>query len=601
MAALNNFEQLLQNVTNISEEKTKKWWDVVVSMMGTNDVTVHWSQIFVKQVTELFDEMIDESIQKRLEMLNKIEVLLQKSSSLCKDLNIKLPSYGSQQLTLCEEQEYLLTWISRHEQKLEEIKTEIKKLNKEEMLLMKSLGRTPCPLPVNPLPCNDTITKFKAHLEELESLKFEREEQYFAAKSEILNLVEELQYEPALDFERAVLSQNDSLFEVSDPNMEKVHSFLDSLKQLSAEMKEEIASLREKLNSMWDLLNEDLRVRADFAKKTTYNSKQTLKALQEEVARYEDLKRANIEQFVSRVRKELVTLWEKCHISEEERSRFEYFNSEVYSEDLLSIHDLELRKLHVYYSNNSDLFALLEKRSELWSRMLELENNASAPDRLKNRGCQLLKEEKERNTLQKRLPKIEQELIRLADLYAVKHKKPFYSYSKTVHEIIAETHSTLDEDKKQKLSILKQKREQTLTPGKLGMTSSLSVHNLAQTPQTGSKRKLLMPFEPPSTRSKILHERNFPATAPSKLAHAQHTGRSHYNTERAKRIQKCRRLSRRKLQNDLENVSTEYNMFEDLAHKEGCRSTLYDKENVLAIPLPATPQPGRTNYENCKF
>jgi len=39
--------------------------------------------------------------------------------------------------------------------------------------------------------------------------------------------------------------------------------------------------------------------------------------------------------------------------------------------------------------------------------MLELE----APDRYKNRGSQLLKEEKERNALSKRIPKIEEQFF----------------------------------------------------------------------------------------------------------------------------------------------------------------------------------------------
>lgn len=47
------------------------------------------------------------------------------------------------------------------------------------------------------------------------------------------------------------------------------------------------------------------------------------------------------------------------------------------------------------------IFDLLDKRSELFNKMQELDNRADDPDRYHNRGGQLLAEEKERKIIEK--------------------------------------------------------------------------------------------------------------------------------------------------------------------------------------------------------
>ena len=582
-------------IQEISKEKVKNWWDIVTSMMGSNsEATLQWNNIFITRITELYDGMIDEAIQKRNDMQNKIEELLKQSSHLCKNLNIHTPHYGSRGLTLYEEQEYLIKKIKKYEEEVESIKKEIKKLNKEELSLTKSLGRAPQSLPLEPLPSPDTISKFRKYLEQLESTRFEREEHFLNIKAEILDFVEDLNYEPTLDFERMVI--DDSVFVVSDNNMKNIEEFLNSLKLLSDDIKKNITNLRKKVKSLWDLLDEDLVVRDEFFKKTTKNNKNTLRALQQEVTRIEHLKKAHIEVFVTRLRNKLASLWDKCHYTEEQRNDFEYFTSDTCNQDLLDIYEFEIKRVAEYYENNSTLYKLLEKRSDLWNRMVELEENASMPGRFKNRGGKLLKEEKERNALLKRLPKMEEQMMLLAEEFELEHKKPFYSWGKTVKELITESHNMHEEDKKLKLSASKEKRDRSLTPCKMTFGSTLNLP--AHTPLTGTKRKLASPGAFSSSK-KILGERHNNAitkSAPSKLARL--------SIERAKRIEKSCRTSRKKLEKQLqkENVCAECDMFEgEIGSKGECKSTTFsnpedetvyynaEDQTVIAISLPLTP------------
>lgn len=87
----------------------------------------------------------------------------------------------------------------------------------------------------------------------------------------------------------------------------------------------------------------------------------------------------------------------------------------------------------------SKIFKLLEKRQELWERKIKLED-CQGKDRFKNRGGQLLKEEKERNVVTRNLSKVEEELIDLLIVYETQHETPFLSWGKPVKDILIETH-----------------------------------------------------------------------------------------------------------------------------------------------------------------
>jgi Ase1/PRC1/MAP65 family protein len=109
----------------------------------------------------------------------------------------------------------------------------------------------------------------------------------------------------------------------------------------------------------------------------------------------------NLEKFTLRMRDELLDLWEKCHVSEEERATFAPMRSLDFTEELLERHEAEVRRYETFLEENREIFDLLSRRAELWDRMTQLEVAATDSNRLNNRGGQLLKEEKERKQIQK--------------------------------------------------------------------------------------------------------------------------------------------------------------------------------------------------------
>lgn len=141
----------------------------------------------------------------------------------------------------------------------------------------------------------EEIDKFSNQLEMLENERFKRETQFLEVKCKILSVIQELGVKPSLEIEKTVCSPDDSLFLVTDYNMKWLNEYYNSLVEQQMQTANEISRLREKVRSLWEKLDEDIKVSHDFMQKHTANSLATLDALKKEVKRCEQLKRANIE------------------------------------------------------------------------------------------------------------------------------------------------------------------------------------------------------------------------------------------------------------------------------------------------------------------
>lgn len=139
------------------------------------------------------------------------------------------------------------------------------------------------------------------------------------------------------------------------------------------------------------------------------------------MARLEELKRENIERFIHSVRQDLITWWDRCYVSDTERRSFTPFYAEIYSEDLLELHEAQVEKYKELHTTHKDIFLKVivylcilfmyayghtilqvHHRENLWKRMEDIEARGRDPSRLfGNRGCALLQEEKERTKIMK--------------------------------------------------------------------------------------------------------------------------------------------------------------------------------------------------------
>lgn len=100
----------------------------------------------------------------------------------------------------------------------------------------------------------------------------------------------------------------------------------------------------------------------------------------------------------------------------------------------------------------------------LWERMLTLESKENEPGRLKNRGGQLLKEERERKMIATKLPKIKDEITELVEVYEAENRQ-FLVHGESLIEKISNDYLRRREVKDQQMSARKANQaNNTYTP-----------------------------------------------------------------------------------------------------------------------------------------
>ena len=135
--------------------------------------------------------------------------------------------------------------------------------------------------------------------------------------------------------------------------------------------------------------------------------------------------------------------WTKCFYSTEQQKQFTTTHDHLNSEEMLNVYEIEIENLQVsnfynlklslqyqldifyvikvYYNEHENLLNDVRKWSELFELKIELEENARASkmDRYKNRGAQLLIEERERKKVEQQLPKAEKKLLNNVEKYDI--------------------------------------------------------------------------------------------------------------------------------------------------------------------------------------
>jgi len=159
-----------------------------------------------------------------------------------------------------------------------------------------------------------------------------------------------------------------------------------------------------------------------------------------------------------------------------------------FTEDLLEKHEEEVASMKLNYEQHKELFTRVAQRQEVWSKFMELERKAKDPSRLMNaRGNSLLLEERERNKVNKALPRIEQELQALIYQWEQDQGKEFkvggVSFAAFIEQQKEEHNNALEMEK---IAREKKKREDLLHETRFGAKPSTPAklrHNTTKTPR----------------------------------------------------------------------------------------------------------------------
>ncbi|KAK3927124.1 Protein regulator of cytokinesis 1 [Frankliniella fusca] len=389
-------------------------------------------------VSRLFEDMVEEEESNKMVVVQRIEQYVKDIRKLGKELSgetIPIPEEQLDSTPLYQVEKRLAEkWQSMlkvREDRVEQLEELQKRLDD----VQDKLGQK------DPAPYSGGITEFeiealKCRVVLLEQEKDRLQTVFNDTRNAIQKIFAELNIVPSFHFDKVVLLEPNS-FIFSHENMSALKKLHQKMEQKLSDSRDTATELRERLSNLWERLQISSDHREAFLHNHRGYSHPTICALKEELKRCEALKKANIEKFVCQLREEIVSWWERCYFSEQQKNEFQAFYYTDFNEDVLELHELEVNKLKTFYENNRDIFQLAEKRNELWQHMLELEARANDPNRLfNNRGGKLLREERERNVLAKTLPKIETELKERLMTYQEENSSPFLINGQNLIELI---------------------------------------------------------------------------------------------------------------------------------------------------------------------
>ncbi|KYN07299.1 PREDICTED: protein regulator of cytokinesis 1-like [Cyphomyrmex costatus] len=535
MADQPEWKPVVQNIVLELEEafdNLQRTWEGIgctKDMRTTYYVQAH------SHVKELLNDMVAEAESKQQLLFSNIQDLLKQTTSLYVELQMGIVPKTYDHVPLYQVEQILQTDL----QNLECIKKEriimLKELLLKEQEICKKLGCKALNIIENVIPTEQDLESFKLYLQKQEIEKTHLENVFTDTRCSIIKMMNDLGISPSSPFVELICNNSEE-FVLSVNNMTKLKEYKDELNVQMEDTKCYIQKMKEDLLALWNYLDEPADICQSFLERHPGYNTNTVNALAAEIKRCKEKRKENILKYVTQIRYDLLNLWDLCKYCETERNTFAPFFSNTFTEDLLTLHELEVERLRKFYNDNRTIFDLLEQRESLITKVKDLLQRANNPDRYHNRGGQLLMEEKERNAIQRKLPKIETELRKLIKNYEATHNKMFTIYGTSLENVLAESWESVTLERESKKKARKEAKDKSIKKSPLlnsskrtpGM-SHLSIHRGPL-----SKRKLFSPSPNSSLKRRNKNaDKNKPTIIVSKVRRSgklpkigQKTGRS---------------------------------------------------------------------------
>ncbi|KAF8154613.1 microtubule associated protein-domain-containing protein [Crassisporium funariophilum] len=215
-----------------------------------------------------------------------------------------------------------------------------------------------------------------------------------------------------------------------------------------------IQAMYDQLEGLWKRLGVAERDMDAFVENHRGSTEETIQEYEEELERMLELKRERMSTFVGSAREEILKWWDELMIGEEERADFAPFADDEYTEELLTIHEDEIRRLKDERRVKAPLLASIKKYFEICDEERELAAAASDQSRLTGRGPRdpgrLLREEKMRKRVTKEKPRLEQDLLVSIPAWEQDAGRPFLVHGERFMDLLMETVSAADQENKRK-------------------------------------------------------------------------------------------------------------------------------------------------------
>ncbi|KAG6831554.1 hypothetical protein H0H92_009473 [Tricholoma furcatifolium] len=226
-----------------------------------------------------------------------------------------------------------------------------------------------------------------------------------------------------------------------------------SLEETKRRREAHIQAMYDQLEGLWRRLGVDEADMDAFVEAHRGSTEETVREYEEELVRMLELKRERMGTFVASAREEITKLWDDLMVGDEERADFAPFADDEHTEELLTIHEDEIRRLKEERRRKAPLLAGIKKYFDICEEEKELDAAASDQTRLLGRGRdpgRLLREEKMRKRVTKEKPRLEQDLLVSIPAWEEEAGRPFLVHGQSLLQLLMEAVSASDQENKRK-------------------------------------------------------------------------------------------------------------------------------------------------------
>ncbi|TFK70232.1 hypothetical protein BDN72DRAFT_888069 [Pluteus cervinus] len=230
-------------------------------------------------------------------------------------------------------------------------------------------------------------------------------------------------------------------------------SLQSSLEDTKRRRESHIQAMYDQLEGLWRRLGVDDVAMDAFVDMHKGSTEETIREYEEELERMLELKRERMGAFIESAREEIVRLWDDLMVGDDERGDFAPFADDEHTEELLSIHEEEIRRLKEERRLKAPLLASIKKYFDICSEEKELAAAASDQTRLLGRGRdpgRLLREEKMRKRVQKEKPRLELDLLNSIPAWEQETGHPFLVNGESILKMLMEIVSAADQENKRR-------------------------------------------------------------------------------------------------------------------------------------------------------
>ncbi|PFH48583.1 hypothetical protein AMATHDRAFT_196339 [Amanita thiersii Skay4041] len=223
-----------------------------------------------------------------------------------------------------------------------------------------------------------------------------------------------------------------------------------SLEETKKRRETHIQAMYDQLEGLWRRMGVSEGEMDGFVETHRGSTEETVHEYEEELERMLELKREKMGSFVASAREEIVKLWDELMIGDEERGCFAPFADDEHTEELLTIHEDEIRRLKQEKRIKAPLLASIKRYFDICEEEKELAAASSDQTRLLGRGSRdpgrLLREEKMRKRVLKEKPRLEQDLLASIPAWEEETGKPFLVHGESILDIIMDSVSAQDQE-----------------------------------------------------------------------------------------------------------------------------------------------------------